>query len=74
MTTTMTAAPSPEGEPRRRLWDIHATADRLGVTVRHVRRLVTERRIPHRKWGNTLRFDPDEIEAWIDQTRRPPVA
>ncbi len=73
MSTTTTATPPPTGEPRR-LWDIHAVADRLGVTVRHVRRLVTERRIPHHKWGNTLRFDPDEIEAWIRQTRRPPVA
>ena len=40
-------------------------AEWLGVTVRHVRRLVQERRIPFIKWGNLLRFDPDEVEAWI---------
>ncbi len=35
------------------------------------RRLVHERRIPFVKWGHLLRFDPTEIEAWIDQIRRP---
>jgi excisionase family DNA binding protein len=34
--------------------------------MRHVRRLVAERRIPFLKWGNLLRFDPHEIAAWLD--------
>ena len=33
------------------LWDIKAVAHRLGVQVRHIRRLVAERRIPYLKWG-----------------------
>jgi excisionase family DNA binding protein len=37
-------------------------ARRLGVKVRHVRRLVSETRIPFVKWGHLLRFDPAEIE------------
>jgi excisionase family DNA binding protein len=49
-------------------------AGRLGVKVRHVRRLVADRRIPFVKWGHLLRFDPAEIEAWIDGSRRPPAA
>ncbi len=49
-------------------------ADRLGVQVRHVRRLVNERRIPFIKWGHLLRFDPVEIEEWLDGVRRPPLA
>jgi len=56
------------------LWDVEAVAGRLGVQVRHVRRLVAERRIPFIKWGHLLRFDPDEIEAWLDGARRPPQA
>lgn len=59
-----------------RLLNISEVADRLGVEVRHVRRLVHERRIPYLKWGHLLRFDPTEIEAWIDQCRhgvRPPI-
>ena len=57
---------------RTELVDIEWVAKRLGVTVRHVRRLVAERRIPIVKWGHLVRFDPQEIEAWIDDQRRPP--
>ncbi len=56
------------------LVDIEWVAGRLGVKVRHVRRLVADRRIPLVKWGHLLRFDPAEIEAWIDGSRRPPAA
>lgn len=56
------------------LWDIDAVARRLGVPVRHVRRLVAERRIPFIKWGHLLRFDPTDIEEWLDHARRPPRA
>jgi excisionase family DNA binding protein len=52
------------------LLNISEVADILGVDVRHVRRLVHERRIPYVKWGHLLRFDPTEIEAWIDESRR----
>jgi len=54
------------------LIDINAVAERLGVTVRHVRRLVAEQRIPFIKWGRPLRFDPAEIERWIDNARHTP--
>lgn len=56
-----------------RLLDIEEVAERLGVGVRHVRRLVHERRIPYLKWGHLLRFDPVEIEEWLDGARRPTV-
>ena len=65
------------GPSRPPLMDIEAVAQRLSVGVRHVRRLVTEKRIPYRKWGHLLRFEPDEIEAWIEASRVPatrPVA
>ena len=57
--------------PNDALIDITAVAERLGVQVRHVRRLVYERRIPYIKWGHLIRFDPAEIDRWIDQARRP---
>ena len=47
------------------LVDIATIAEHLGVSVRHVRRLVTERRIPYVKWGNLLRFDPVAVADWI---------
>ena len=53
----------------RPLMDLVAVAHRLGVNQRHIRRLVAERRIPFLKWGHLLRFDPDEIEAWLDRAR-----
>jgi excisionase family DNA binding protein len=58
----------------RALMDLPAVAERLGVGERHVRRLVYERRIPFIKWGHLLRFDPDEVDAWIDESRQRPVS
>lgn len=54
------------------LLDIEGVAEVLGVSVRHVRRLVAERRIPYVKWGRYLRFDPAQLEAWIDDARVAP--
>lgn len=62
--------PSPDNETRP-LMDLPTVAERLGVNQRHVRRLVHERRIPFIKWGHLLRFDPDEIEEWLNAARRP---
>jgi excisionase family DNA binding protein len=58
-------------QPVSDLIDITAVAQRLGVQVRHVRRLVHERRIPYIKWGHLIRFDPADINAWIDAARQP---
>ena len=57
-----------------KLMDITALAEHLGVAPRHVRRLVAERRVPFIKWGHLIRFDPNEIAAWIDECRRRPGA
>jgi len=54
----------------RPLMNLAEVAERLGVNQRHVRRLVAERRIPYLKWGHLLRFDPEELEAWIDRARQ----
>ena len=59
-------------QPEPRLMSIAEVADRLGVTVRHIRRLVSERRIPYLKWGHLLRFDPADIDQWLDTTRFQP--
>jgi excisionase family DNA binding protein len=50
---------------------IEEVAGMLGVGVRHVRRLVADRRIPYLKWGHLLRFDPVEIREWLDAARGP---
>ncbi len=53
------------------LIDIETLANRLGDSVRHVRRLVAESRIPYLKVGHFVRFDPAEIVRWLDNTRQP---
>lgn len=61
-----------KNEPASRttaLLDITAVAERLGVSVHHVRRLVAERRMPYLEWGHLLRFDPEDLQQWIDAAR-----
>lgn len=68
----MTTAPSSEPEKLAPLLTIAEVADALGVDIRHVRRLVHEKRIPYIKWGHLLRFDPADVAAWVDAYRRYP--
>ncbi len=65
------ASPRPEPLPPG-LIDIATLANWLGVEIRHIRRLVADRRIPYVKWGHLLRFDPVEIRRWIDGFRHHP--
>jgi excisionase family DNA binding protein len=51
------------------LLDVGVVAEALGVTERHVRRLVAERRIPFFKVGKFVRFDSAELDIWLDQHR-----
>ena len=51
------------------LIDVNGLAQRLGVNVRYVRRLVAERRVPFIKLGHLVRFDPREIDTWLDRSR-----
>ncbi len=46
-------------------------AERLGVTRRHVRRLVDERRVPFLRVGRFIRFDPQQVATWLDSNRVP---
>jgi excisionase family DNA binding protein len=60
---------TPAGLPH--LVDIPTLAGHLGVGVRHVRRLVAERRIPYVKWGHLIRFDLTDISKWVEESKRP---
>ncbi len=64
--------PEPGGEPGLpHLLRIDELARRLGVSERHLRRLVQERRIPSLKVGHFVFFDEGEIASWLEQCRRP---
>ena len=68
--TTDTGTTSMAAETNRRpLLNIDAVAQALGVTPRHVRRLVSERRIPFFKVGRFVRFDPGELDLWLEQQK-----
>ena len=59
---------------RMRFLDVKELAGWLGVEVVFVRRLIAERRVPFVKIGRFVRFDPEEIAAWIDSQRVPTEA
>jgi excisionase family DNA binding protein len=40
-------------------------AERLNVSLRFIRRLCHERRVPYTKVGRLVRFDPGELDAWL---------
>jgi len=45
-------------------------ADRLGVPVSWVYMKCRSRDLPYVKLGNYVRFDVDELDAWVEQHRR----
>ena len=51
------------------LVDIDTVAGHLGVSVRHIRRLIDERRISFVKVGRHVRFDVEAIAEWVDAHR-----
>ena len=60
------------GDRTREMLDTRGVANDIASSVRHVRRLVAERRIPHYKVGHFVRFDRTEIDSWLDGHRRGP--
>jgi excisionase family DNA binding protein len=58
---------------RRAPLDVEQAAAYLGVTPRKVRRLREQRRLPTLKLGRDVRFDPDDLDAYLKQCREPPA-
>ncbi len=52
-----------------RLLDVEGAAEYLSVTPRFMRRLVAERRLPFVKLGRHLRFDPADLDRFINAGR-----
>ncbi len=51
------------------LLDIEGLAEWLATSPRHIRRLVAEKRVPYVKVGHFVRFDRDDIAAWIEEQK-----
>ena len=48
-----------------RLLTLAEAAERLGTSVRFIRRLIAERRIAFVKVGRHVRIDPADLEAFV---------
>ena len=62
----------PDDTRSRALLDMRGVANHLFISVRQVRRLVAENRLPHIKIGRLVRFDPDQLDAWVQAQGRGP--
>jgi excisionase family DNA binding protein len=69
----VTRTPLTTSAPSAALIDIEQAAIRLGVSVRFMRRLVDERRIPFHKIGKYVRFDPADLDRFAMQGRVEPA-
>jgi excisionase family DNA binding protein len=58
------------GTPAVPLLDYQQLAEWLNDSVRHLRRLVDEGRIPYVKVGHFVRFDRLAIDRWLEANRR----
>ncbi len=56
-----------------KLWQVPRVASELTVSEAHVYRMVREKRIPFLRIGKALRFDPKDIQAYLDERRVPAV-
>ena len=48
------------------LWDAERLAGYLGVTKHYVYRLTSEHRIRFVRLGKRLRFQPEDVAAWLE--------
>ena len=56
-----------------KLITVEAAADRMGTSVRFVRRLIAERRIEFIKLGRLVRIAESDIDAFIEAGRMPAI-
>ena len=47
------------------LWRVEQAADYLGIRPKTLYEWVRNGRVPHRKLGFNVRFDPDELAEWV---------
>lgn len=60
------------GKPRRafsELIDAKAASKLLGVPYTWLLAQARERKIPHHRLGHYVRFDPDDLQTWLRETK-----
>lgn len=56
-----------------KLLTVEAAADRMGTSVRFVRRLIAERRIGFIKLGRLVRIAESDVDVFIEAGRMPAI-
>ena len=56
-------------EQFKRLQTIYELAEAKNLKVSWIRSKVFQRQIPFIKLGRLLRFDPDDIESWLESKK-----
>jgi len=51
------------------LWRVGEAADYLGIRPKTLYEWVRTGRVPYRKLGFNVRFDPVELESWVEKQR-----
>jgi predicted DNA-binding transcriptional regulator AlpA len=57
-----------------RLWDVGETCAFLGYSRNQLYIACREGQVPHFRVLGSIRFDPDQLRAWLEANRRGPVA
>jgi excisionase family DNA binding protein len=65
--------PAERGPLLPNLVDIQTVARSLGISMRQVRRFVAEKQIPFVRVGHLIRFDPEDVNDWVDARRAVPA-
>lgn len=69
----MTTIAQPDTTAPTKLLDYLELSIWLNDSVRHLRRLVNERRIPYIKVGHFVRFDPEQVHRWLEDNASAPI-
>ncbi|RYZ93296.1 MAG: DNA-binding protein [Proteobacteria bacterium] len=49
------------------VWTVEDAAQELQCSVRHIRALVSDNRIPYGKIGRLVRFSPPRVREWLSK-------
>ena len=69
----MKPLPVPPPGQADELLTVEQAADRIRMSARYVRRLVSERRIGFYRLGRSVRIDPAELTAFVTAGRIEPI-
>ena len=59
--------------PFESLWTAKDVAAYLKVSLSWVRHASAEGQVPHHRFGHNVRYEPEEIRAWMERQRNQPA-